>query len=848
MNDGAAPPAAAAGRLEGLSEQEAARRLARHGPNTLEKPRSRNVADIMRDILREPMFLLLLAAAVLYLTVGDWGEGIFVLCGAAVTIGLVVFQEARTERVVSALRQLAEPFARVIREGRERRIPAHELVPGDLMLAGEGERLPADGVLVAGDALTVDESVLTGESVPVSKRPAGDGGPAEHAEAQPGGEATSFVYAGTMNVRGQGVVEVTRTGVSTNLGRIGLSLASIEDEPTLLQKSMQPLVARLGATALAFCGIVALTYGVLRGDWIEGGLAGITLAIALLPEEFPMVLAIFLALGSFRLARQKVLVRRSAAIETLGAVTMLCVDKTGTLTENRMRVAATWRTGILYDPSAAGALDVLVPAALASAPRPVDPMDKAVREAVGSSPLPVSATQPLRSYPLRPDRLAFIQAWAMPDGEVLHAAKGAPEAIFDLCGMPAGERAPAEGAVAELAERGLRVLGVASSRRAGVGADGRLPLFGFDGLVAFEDPVRSDAAAALSQARHAGIDVAMITGDYPATAVEIARQAGIDTGAGAMTGAEIARLAPGALEQRVRRTRVFARVAPEQKLALVEAFKANGEVVAMTGDGINDAPALEAAHIGIAMGRRGTDVAREAADIVLLDDRLASIIGGIRLGRRIFANLRKALVYVTAIHIPVAGLALLPVVTGLPPVLFPLHVVLLELIIDPVCSLVFEGEPGERHAMDKPPRRSGEALFGMRHMAFGVLQGLVVLACVFGAYLWAWAQGLPEDSARALAFVMLIAGNLSLAFAEAAEVGTPFLDRRHWVFFAIATLSFLVMAAIFGIPALASVFRVSLPPWPVLAAGLLLSAAAGGWVGFARWLGEAAAARRARQA
>jgi P-type Ca2+ transporter type 2C len=828
--------------LAGLNEAEAQRRLAQYGPNAVAGKRFRGLIDIVRGILREPMFLLLLAAAWLYLMLGDIGEGLFMTAGAVVTIGLVVFQEVRSERALAALRELAEPFARVIRAGDERRIPAREVVPGDLVLVGEGERLPADGHLIAGDALTVDESALTGESVPVSKRPvAGDAD--ELGDPEPGGDDTPYLFAGTLNVQGQGVLHVIRTGPMTRLGRIGASLAAIEDEPTLLQRTTGALIAKLGILALGFCAIVAVANGVLRDDWIGGALSGITLAIAVLPEEFPMVLAIFMALGAFRLARHNVLVRRAAVIETLGAATTLCVDKTGTLTRNRMTLTTAWRDGTVQDLRGSGRLsdvaaEPLRTALLASAVRPVDPMDKAVRVlGIRALSRPTRAEAPLRTYPLRPELLAFVQAWPDPAGGVSYAAKGAPEAIFRLCRMSDDERGATEAVVAGLASRGLRVLGVASVREDRDRE--KVPeelTFGFDGLIGFEDPVRPDIPQAVAEAKRAGIAVAMITGDYPATAVEIARQAGIDRSAGVLTGQEVAALDPEDLRERVRTIRVFARIMPEQKLALVEALKANGEVVAMTGDGVNDAPALEAAHIGIAMGQRGTDVAREAADLVLLDDRFASIIGGVRLGRRIFANLRKALTYVTAIHVPIAGLALLPLVMGLPPILYPMHVILLELVIDPVCSLVFEGEPSERPAMEKPPRPAAEPLFGTSQIVLGFVQGAVVLGAVLGLYVWALNAGIPETQGRATAFVALVLGNLVLAFANAAEPGTSFFDRRRLAFWGIGAGAAVIVTAVIYVPPLASILRVSPPSLSWLAITLGIAILAGGWFGLAKRL------------
>ncbi len=850
-------------RLEGLDEAEAQARLARVGPNILAAPVSRGLVQILGGTLREPMFLFLLAAASLYLLVGDLGEGVFLLGGAIVSVGLVVVQEMRSEHALAALRALAEPFARVIRAGMERRIAARELVPGDILLLAEGERVPADGVLVDGDVLTVDESALTGESVPVTKIVAA-AGVSWNDDVQPGerrraddradnradndNSATPFVFAGTLAVRGHGVIETARTGAATRLGRIGSALASIRSEPTLLQRTTARLIGKLGLISLGFCLLVLVAYGLLRDDWLAGALAGITLAIALLPEEFPMVLAVFMALGAWRLARDKVLVRHSAVIETLGAATLLCVDKTGTLTENRMTVAAVWVDGELHEIKSPADLSrqvarLIGKAALASAVRPVDPMDQAVRELAqelrnGGPGAPNGA--PLRTRPLHPDLLAVFQVWETSEGNSIVAAKGAPEAIFRLCRMDAQTREQMHAAVTAMGREGLRVLGVASRKHAGdLPEDIAEGTFVFEGLVGFFDPLRPDVPQALSLARKAGVAVAMITGDYPATALAIARRAGIDVAAGILTGPEIAALDFPALCGRIKRIRVFARVLPEQKLALVEAFKANGEILAMTGDGVNDAPALTAAHIGIAMGARGTDVAREAADIVLLDDSFASIVRGIGLGRRIFANLRKALTYVTAVHVPIAGLALFPILLGLPPLLFPLHVVLLELVVDPVCSLVFEAEPAERGAMNKPPRAAHESLFGRRQILFALLQGAVVLAGIFGLYFWALYMDLPDTEARALAFAALIVANLVLAFADSAEPGTAFFDRRRAIFWVIGMIAAIVLCIVLYVPPAARMFYLSAPDPLAVSAALGVGLLTAGWFGFMRRVGIA---------
>lgn len=816
--------------LQGLTDATAAERLASVGPNELPRGRSRTLLDIFAETLREPMFLLLIGAAVLYLVLGELAEGLFLVAGACAAVGLVILQEARSERALAALRELGQPHARVMRDGVEHRIAARLLVPGDILLIGEGERLPADGLLVGGEVLGVDESALTGESAPVSKKP--DPSAVWTAEA-PGGEAGAQVFSGALVVRGQGVVCVTQTGARSAMGRIGRSLADIEHEPTPLQRTAGRLVGWLGVLALGFCGLVILAYGLLRGDWVAAALAGITVAISLVPEEFPMVLAVFLALGAWRLATHNVLVRRSAVIETLGGATVLCVDKTGTLTENHMQVARVWANdadvpvcdGLDADGAAAETLRI---AAMASAVRPVDPMDKAIRKLVkdGLSE-PFSDDQPECVWPLRPELMAVIQLWRA-NGARTAAAKGAPEAIFHLCRLSDDEIERLRHVLNAYAEQGLRVLGVASADASHWFVDDPQAVpFRFAGLIGFLDPLRPDVCAALQEANRAGISVVMITGDHPATALAIARSAGIETSAGVLIGSEVANLPLDALAEKLKTVRVFARIVPEQKLRIVEALKADGQVVAMTGDGINDAPALEAAHIGIAMGRKGTDVAREAADLVLLDDSFASIVGGVRLGRRIFSNLRRALTYITAIHIPIAGVALGPILLGLPPLLFPMHVVLLELGIDPISALVFETEPSEAQAMRRAPRSPDEPLFGPAQLAWAALQGGGILIGVMGLYWWALLDH-PAPQARGAAFAALILGNLTLALANSVSDGKLLAPHRR-VFGMIAAVILAVLIAVFTLPAVGRLFEVSRPPAFLLALAALTALVTGGW-------------------
>ena len=808
-------------RPPGLTTEEAARRLAQFGPNAPPEAPS-------------PGVFLLAAAALLYLFVGDLGEGLFMVAGASASIALVVFQELRSERALKALKELAAPMAQCLRDGVQRRVPARELVPGDVILVGEGERLPADALLRSGDALVVDESILTGESAPVTKILSGEAPGADFPD--PGGESTPFLYSGAMIVRGSGVAEVARTGAHTAVGGLGASLAAIETEPSPLQQRTGDLVAKLGTFALLFCVVVIVAYGQVHGDWFEGAIAGITLAIGLLPEEFPMVLAIFLALGAFRLARRNVLVRRSSVTETLGSTSILCVDKTGTLTQNRMSVVAL-STGRAITPvpdAPSGEEHRLIRAALrASSQNPVDPMDRAVH-AMADDLGVTAGGAPIESFPIRPELLAFIQSWRVEGGD-LQAAKGAPEAIFRLAQSTDEERGRYKSIVDEMAREGLRVLAVAETQAAD-GDPATDPRFSVLGLLAFEDPIRDDVPQSVAAARRAGVAVAMITGDYPATALAIARHAGIDTQAGVLTGPEIAATPPEALADRIRDLRVFARVTPTSKLALVEAFKEDGHIVAMTGDGVNDGPALAAAHIGIAMGQRGSDVAREAAHIVLLDDRFASIVAGIQLGRRIFRNLRKALTYVTAIHVPIAGLALTPILLGLPPLLLPPHVVLMELIIDPTCSLVFEAQPGDPGAMSKPPVPRGEPLFGTRDLTLGFFQGLAVFLAVMSVYLIDNGLGVAEPEARGLAFATLILGNLTLALSNALPRGVSPFSRGNWTFWLVAAAAMTIVGAGLYFPPLAGLLRFEPPEVTKLPFAAALAVSAGGWYGMWRRL------------
>ena len=751
-------PAGASWRA-GLSQTDAQARLRAEGFNELPMGDGRGILRIVVDVLREPMFSLLLAAGAIYLLLGDLGEAIVLLAFASLSVLITVVQETRSERVLAALRDQASPRALVIRDGERRRIPGREVVRGDTIVVLEGDRIPADAVVVSAGSLVVDESLLTGESVPVNKS-AGD---AIAAMARPGGENTPYLYSGTLAVQGEGVAVVRATGSNSELGRIGQSLKAITPEPPRLQVETRRLVRIFAAVGIAASLAVVLLIGIVQGDWLQAVLGGIAIGMSLLPEEFPLVLTAFMVMGAWRLSRVRVLTRRASAIEMLGAASVLCSDKTGTMTQNRMNLAevrtidATWRAGH-GEPDADAA--ILIEAARgASAPEPSDPMEKALAAQAGG----VAAGKLLRRYGLQPTLLAMSHVWQAEDGGRHVATKGAPEAVGDLCRLDAARQAWLHRAVEEMAGEGMRVLGVARGRV----PDGPLPdeQTGFDleflGLVGFADPLRENVPAAIGECRSAQIRVIMITGDYPATARAIAERAGLDAGK-AVDGRSLESMDAAALRECIRTTNVFARIMPEQKLRLVQALKADGEVVAMTGDGVNDAPALRAAHIGVAMGGRGTDVAREASAIVLLDDDFGSIVGTIRLGRRIYDNLRKASAYIVAVHIPIAGLALLPLLFGLPFMLSPIHIAFLEMVIDPVCSIAFEAEPEERDLMQRPPRAADSRLLSPSMMTFSLLQGALALVALAGVLVVGIGRDMPIDELRALMFTSLVLINVGL--------------------------------------------------------------------------------------
>lgn len=798
----------------GLSSSEAARRLREEGPNELPSPDKRNTWHILRDLLKEPMIFLIVSAGTIFFLLAEVVDGVILMSTISVAIVITVHQQRKTEGALSALRDLSSPRALVMRDGGRVRIPGRDVVRGDVILISEGDRIPADAMLFEGASVTVDESILTGESVPVHKEPI---------DARETRSGSPNLFSGTLVVGGHGAALVTATGIKTELGRIGTELKEIGIQRTHLQGEIDGLVRIFAVVGLSVAIGVIIVYGLTRDSWLEGSLAGIATAMSLLPAEFPVVLTIFVALGSWRMSQERVLARRPAVIETLGSATVICVDKTGTLTMNSMTVKELIVDGRSHlvdgDHLPKEFHSIVDYAALASPIRTIDPMDRAFRQLAERTLQHGDDNRSdwvlVREYPLSSRLLALTHVWDAQDGTVLVvAAKGAPEAIADICHMNPTARAQLLERVSSAADHGQRILAVATAR-----CKRSTPLpesvhdfdFTFVGLAGLHDPVRPGVAQAVQTCAAAGVRTVMITGDFPGTALAVAREIGIEHGDICITGPEMTDMSFDELAERVRTVNVFARMIPEQKLQLIRAFKTNGEVVGMTGDGVNDAPALRAADIGIAMGARGTDVAREAAALVITDDDFSSITAGIRRGRGIYDNLRKAMSYLIAVHVHLVGIAIIPLFApSWPLVLMPLQISFLQLIIDPTSSIAFEMEEPDPNVMTMPPRKVGSSLFDKRSLLIAISQGLTVLAMVLAVYFWAVRTDQGEDVVRSITFTTLVLSNLGLLLVNRSwrlPIWRLKEVRRNPAAMWITSATLLILTAMMTVPLLRRAFH-----------------------------------------
>jgi len=804
-------------RITGLSQINANRLLKSDGFNEIPSQKPQSIFHLIIKVISEPMILLLLMTGTIYLFLGEPRDSLVLFISIFVVIGITLYQERKTEKALQALKDLSSPRALIIRDGVQKRIAGREVVVGDVIVLQEGDRVPADGVVLESQNLYLDESLLTGESLPVHKHD-WDG----KTEYQTGGDNSAYVFSGTLIAQGSGMAQVTKIGLATEMGKIGKTLQTITDSDSLLKKEINNIIKIFGTVGISCAVLLFFIYAFFKNDLLNGLLRGLTLAMSMLPEEFPMVLTIFLALGAWRISKKNVLTRNSQAIETLGATTVLCVDKTGTLTQNRMNLSTlmTAKQSLdltnLKNITDLESSHLLFYAKLSSKRGAFDPLEKEINtryaEFVDKDENDLKNWHLLKSYSLTKEVMAVSRIWKAPKQAAnIVSSKGAPETIMQLCHLSEKEKAFWMEKVNQLTSQGQRVLAVASGKlKAKQFPSSQKGLkINFLGLVGFVDPLRPSVSKSMQECVKAGIRVIMITGDYPGTALYIASKAGIDAQNKYITGTELASISEAELREKIKDINVFARVVPDQKLKIVQALKANGEVVAMTGDGVNDGPALKAAHIGIAMGNKGTDVARESADLVLLDDNFSDIVAAVGMGRRIYDNLKKAVTFIFSVHIPIAGVSLLPVFLDLPFVLFPIHIAFLELIIDPASSIAFEMEESESDIMSRPPRKISQPLFSKSDIAKGLMQGLLMLVLTMLVFTVALRNGRPEGSARGIAFLTMVMGNLVLIRTNLTQksVFRQFKIHQNKSFILIAATTLLFNLAIIYIPFLSDLFH-----------------------------------------
>lgn len=821
----------------GLSGPEVVQSRMQHGGNNLDPAQNRVGLQVLREVATEPMFLLLLLACSIYFLVGQTREGIIMLVSLLLVAGISFFQDFRSRNAIKALHKLSAEKATVRRNGEWLSIASDDVVVGDMLWLEEGEIVAADGAIISANDFLLNESILTGEAFPVRKTAGND----------------QMVYRGTLVISGSAWVQVTQVGKLTQFGKIGLSLSEIRVPKTPLQQQIRSFVrnmVRLGL--LAFIVVVGINYWQTR-DAITSILQGLTLAMSILPEEIPVAFSTFQALGAFRLLRQGVIVKQPQYVETLGSATVICTDKTGTLTENKMSIE------YLFDCDSGESVkltethklnDRLLEYAMwASESQPFDPMEKSIHEAYT-----IHAKKDLRplafkihEYPIagRPPMMTHI--FRMPDGKVLIAAKGAPEAIWQLSSLSEDMKQKLEAQSSAYAREGYRVLGV---------GEGHFETedwpelqqeihFTMLGLIAFQDPPKANMKQTIAQFQQAGIKVKMITGDYAETALAIARQVGLSQDINIMTGEEVLHAKPGALKEKVGQVQIFARMFPEAKLKVVDALKENGEVVAMTGDGVNDGPALKAAHIGIAMGQRGSDVARNSASLILADDDLSHMTDAVALGRKIYDNLKKAIQYIVSIHIPIILVVLLPLTLAwdIQDIFSPVHVIFLELIMGPTCSIIYENEPMEPGTMQKPPRKMSATFLSWKQLSISVIQGLAITAaCLVPAYFY-MKQGHEAATVRSVIFITLLFSNIFLtlinrSFFFSAWQTLQYKNRLVPVIILI-TLGFI--AACWQVDWLRDIFRLNPLRWQEIggcAAAAFIGTAWMEWVKFARRISQ----------
>lgn len=789
--------------IKGLDDAAVAASREKYGSNTPPAPDNNPLMQLLQEILSEPMLVLLIAVTAIYFVMGQLGEAYFMLVAIALVSGISVYQDSRSRKALEALEKINEPLSKVIRNGVLKSIPTSEIVTGDSMLVSEGNTINADGIIIHSNDFSVNESALTGEAYAVFKQ----------ADA-----ADNKVYSGSVVVSGLAICEVQQVGAQTKIGQLGTAILNIKEEPTLLQLQIKQFVKWMAvAGAIVFLAVWLFNY-IRSGSLTDSLLKGLTLAMSVLPEEIPVAFATFMALGSRRLMQMGIIVKKIRTVEALGSATIICSDKTGTITENKMSLPAVYRGAdhTLYE-AAHLPEDVITMAMWASEPVPFDPMEKTLHGLYEK--MTASDKRPdytiVHEYPLagKPPMMTHIYENAA--GQRIVAAKGAPEAILQVVHLPEAEKKQVAVQVSTLAEKGYRVLGVASAEFTGTAypaVQQDFP-FTFVGLLAFYDPPKANIGEVFSKFYQAGIKVKIITGDNAVTTCAIARQAGLQHADYAVNGDQLMQMDKAQMRQTLQSTNIFTRMFPEAKLAAIDALKADNEIVAMTGDGVNDGPALKAAHIGIAMGKKGTEIAKQAAALILVNDDLSGMVDAIAIGRKIYTNIKKAVQYIISIHIPIILTVSLPLFLGwiYPNIFTPVHVIFLEIIMGPTCSIVYENEPMEENTMLQPPRPITQTFLSFREMNISILQGLIITAGVLTAYQWSISQGYNEIYTRSMVFTTLVLANIFLTLVNRSFYYSFIhsMRNRNRLMAGVIIVTLLLLAAMLYIPPVADFFRIT---------------------------------------
>lgn len=819
--------------FKGLSLKQAKELQQKYGFNEFVKNEKPNPIKKFLGVFKEPMFLLLVGTALLYFVLGQGREACIMLFFVAFVASITFIQEWKTEKTMNALKELTCPHVKVWRDGQMQTIKSIDLVPSDIVYITEGERIPADCKVLEVSNFSVDESVLTGEAEPVFKSVEEklcdneDNSSKDHWRKD-------IVYAGTLCIFGKCTAEVLSIGFSTEYGKISKAVSEAKEELTPLQRKTQALVKNLAIAGLFLCLIVIILSYTYNHNLIQSILSGITLAMAIIPEEFPVVLTVFLSMGAFRLAKKNTLMRRVSAVETLGSATILAVDKTGTITKNEMAVKTIFIDNKFLTIKDFVNSEFSKLMTLSCEKDPYDPMEKAIVNCAKNN---LNSLDSLYSMEVK-EKIAFDSKTKRManiydlNNKCFVAAKGSPETILPLCNLSKEEEEKINKAIDAMAAKGLRVLAFAETITDDIQGDLDRYSLNFKGLVGLQDPPKEGAKEAIELCKKAGIRVIMITGDYSKTAMAIGNEIGLKFKDCTITGEDIDNMTENELCEAVKHCDIFSRVIPEHKMKIVKALKANGEIVAMTGDGVNDAPALKHSDIGIAMGKRGTEVAKEAAHMILMDDNFTTIVNSVKDGRRIFDNIRKAMVYIMVIHIPIVALALFSPVFNLPQILLPVHIVLLELIIDPTCSIIFEVEDAEPYIMEQPPRSPKEPLLTKGLTLKVILQGITMFLAAFLPFHYLVDSGVEVDLARSFSLICLVFSNIILVLVNRSNTQyliNVFKGAKNGVRLLINSIALLMVLAIVYIPMLNPIFKTKALDIKMLAYSLIIGFVSSGW-------------------